>query len=378
MKTPTRQTRGPAIKRGPAHETKRLLGILKMTEKDEKLATTGIHALHPYPGRMPPIWARRIIQDLPSDVSIIDPFCGSGTVIVEARKAGRFARGCDINPVAVRLARLRCIPHANLESIQEEAERCADGCKKRRSTPFSRFGKTEKDLPKHVLAGLISLRDEVEKTSDEKVRELLLFAFSPLIDKFAGSYKRPPPKVGKGAVPKAFLERVKRWIATYKEFSGCRWGEVEGADARRLPWKPGSVSAVITSPPHPGVLDSAQAQERRIDWLGPDDTLLRAAKRREIGRRNGGVPWKTGFNDALRQIVRVTRVDSPIYLFLGDGVEAGNVVRCDEAIDRFLSKLPLELVASVSHQRPHFHKPTQHLFEQRPRMEHFFLLKRTD
>ena len=38
---------------------------------------------------------------------VLDPFCGSGTVLVEAMIAGRRAVGTDLNPLAVRLARLK-------------------------------------------------------------------------------------------------------------------------------------------------------------------------------------------------------------------------------------------------------------------------------
>lgn len=35
---------------------------------------------------------------------VLDPFCGSGTVVRVARSMGLFAAGCDISPTAARLA----------------------------------------------------------------------------------------------------------------------------------------------------------------------------------------------------------------------------------------------------------------------------------
>ncbi|MEM2991050.1 MAG: DNA methyltransferase, partial [Halobacteria archaeon] len=48
------------------------------------------HGLHPYPARMCPQIARKLIKlySKPKDI-IFDPFCGSGTVLVEAKLAGR-------------------------------------------------------------------------------------------------------------------------------------------------------------------------------------------------------------------------------------------------------------------------------------------------
>src|SRR4051812_48600424 len=59
-----------------------------------------VHGFHPYPARAHPTTARRLIEDLsPDDGIVLDPFCGSGTILVEAMLAGRSAIGSDLNPV---------------------------------------------------------------------------------------------------------------------------------------------------------------------------------------------------------------------------------------------------------------------------------------
>lgn len=63
-------------------------------------------------------WARKpanVVRDLialhsePGDL-VLDPFCGSGVVVVEALGLGRRALGLDVNPMAVRLAALGAGP----------------------------------------------------------------------------------------------------------------------------------------------------------------------------------------------------------------------------------------------------------------------------
>lgn len=69
------------------------------------------HGLHPYPARMIPQIAQRLITRYSSKGSnVLDPFCGSGTVLVESRLAGRNCIGIDINPLALLLAKAKTTP----------------------------------------------------------------------------------------------------------------------------------------------------------------------------------------------------------------------------------------------------------------------------
>lgn len=59
------------------------------------------HDLHQYPAKLNPSIARKLIKDYGGDAeNLLDPFCGSGTTLVEARLAGLDAIGFDINPTA--------------------------------------------------------------------------------------------------------------------------------------------------------------------------------------------------------------------------------------------------------------------------------------
>ena len=67
-----------------------------------------IHGFHTYPARLHPTTAQRLVEQLAKPGAVVlDPFCGSGTVLVEARIAGLRGRGVDANPLAVELSRLK-------------------------------------------------------------------------------------------------------------------------------------------------------------------------------------------------------------------------------------------------------------------------------
>ncbi|HPD24980.1 MAG TPA: class I SAM-dependent methyltransferase [Bacteroidales bacterium] len=63
------------------------------------------HCFHTYPAMMIPQVARRIIENFGKNANILfDPYCGSGTSLVEANLCGINAIGTDINPLALLIA----------------------------------------------------------------------------------------------------------------------------------------------------------------------------------------------------------------------------------------------------------------------------------
>ncbi len=77
--------------------------------KDTKYLT---HGYHPYPARMMPLIAKKIMEKYATNRNdiILDPFCGSGTVLVEAVVHNRDVIGFDINPLAILIAKTKTTP----------------------------------------------------------------------------------------------------------------------------------------------------------------------------------------------------------------------------------------------------------------------------
>jgi hypothetical protein len=71
------------------------------------------HSIHPYPARVlrqiPRFFLHCEQLAKPGDV-VLDPFCGSGTVLVEARAAGVHGWGIDCNPFARLLSEVKTTP----------------------------------------------------------------------------------------------------------------------------------------------------------------------------------------------------------------------------------------------------------------------------
>ena len=67
------------------------------------------HDLHLYPAKLNPNVARRLISQYGENAeNLLDPFCGSGTTLVEGRLAGLNTIGYDVNPTARFMTRAKC------------------------------------------------------------------------------------------------------------------------------------------------------------------------------------------------------------------------------------------------------------------------------
>lgn len=82
------------------------------------------HLIHPYPAKLlrhiPALFVGAKQLSSPGDV-VLDPFCGSGTTLLEAQLAGRDAVGVDTNPLACLIAGAKTTRVAP-EVLQQAAE----------------------------------------------------------------------------------------------------------------------------------------------------------------------------------------------------------------------------------------------------------------
>ncbi len=95
---------------------------LNWREKDlpQRKRTKHVHGLHPYLGKFVPqlveIFMRKYF--VPGQ-TVLDPFCGSGTTLVQANELGVHAIGCDISAFNVLLCNVKTAPY-HLKQAQRE------------------------------------------------------------------------------------------------------------------------------------------------------------------------------------------------------------------------------------------------------------------
>ena len=68
------------------------------------------HLIHSYPAKLLchiPFFFLQTDYFCPTNGIVLDPFCGTGTVMLEANISGRNAKGADANPLACLISRVK-------------------------------------------------------------------------------------------------------------------------------------------------------------------------------------------------------------------------------------------------------------------------------
>lgn len=101
---------------------------LNWTERElpERERTKHVHRLHPYLGKYIPqlveVFLRKFLS--PGE-TVLDPFCGSGTTLVQANELNIHSVGCDISAFNVLLSRVKTAQY-NVSALRSETEDILD------------------------------------------------------------------------------------------------------------------------------------------------------------------------------------------------------------------------------------------------------------
>lgn len=358
---------------------------------DEVDADSLTHGFHTYPARMHPGMARVLVERCaPADGLVLDPFCGSGTVVVEAMRAGRHAIGADLNPLALRIAEVHCLRPTEQalaawnEEVNALCERSLERVRNRDdiraplSAPMARL------YEGHTLRELAGLHLEIANVEDDDMRLGLEVVFSSLVIKLSRkkadtSDEQEVKRIRKGLPTEMFArkadELAARWSALTSEVPhGAHEPDFVLTDIRTLPNALGRETrcdAVITSPPYGGTYDYHQQHVLRMAWLGLADKDL---ERYEIGARrrmtkvdNAIAQWEHELLGALQSIGGVLKATGNAVLLLGDAQLQHQRIDAREQVGRLCQRWGLSLRASAAQERADWQGG-------RPRLEHLLWL----
>lgn len=372
------------------HEATSALLAAALDAAAREPADTLTHGFHSYPARMHPAIARALLASIgrPDDV-VLDPFCGSGTVPIEAMLAGHLAMGSDLSPLAVELAfvKSRLLTHPQLVALRERAYAIGDRSTERvqgRAAVQARVPKTvAARYAPHVLKELAGLLEEIDAGPDDEDRRTLRIVFSSLLVKLSKrradtSDREMEKRLRKGLATEMFVHKVEELVERYRALRDAaprtaRAPRFVHGDARRLAALVGKkpIDLVISSPPYGGTYDYADHHAERCAWLGLDD---RALVRNEIGARRHAQgaradrAWDEAVADVLTSIRDVVAQGARVVLLVGDGELRGERIDASHHLATLAEASHMRFVASASAPRPDWQGGA-------PRREHLVALE---
>jgi hypothetical protein len=331
--------------------------------------------------------------------TVLDPFCGSGTVLVEALIAGRRAIGTDLNPLAVMLARTKTsvldeAAGAALVAAAREVVAFADERRQRRAGATHRYPPDDVALfAPHVLLELDSLRAGVAGRANAAETDALGLVLSAILVKVSQrasdtSSNQSSRRIAAGYTARLFLRKTEdlvRRMARLRELlpPDARPAQVTIDDATRLSSvKASTIDAIVTSPPYVGTYDYLTQHALRLRWLAVDARAFAAG---EMGSRRRYAPldasaaraaWGRELGGTLAAMARVCRKGARAVLVMADSGVRGEALRADAILADAARTAGFDPIARASQTRPHFHGDTASAFRDVPRAEHAIAIEK--
>ncbi|MFI6239879.1 hypothetical protein ACIBEF_08385 [Micromonospora sp. NPDC050795] len=252
---------------------------------------------------MAPEIARDVVKTLPANSKLLDPMCGSGTVLRFAVERDVQAFGVDIDPLAVMMARtwissiesdqLLIDTHYFIKKAREIAgQEIALPWHDDETREFANYWFADKQ--RRQLSALAMVLSQSKKKSKEAIMVALSRA---IVTKDRGlslardtSHSRPHRVWSDN--PLDVYDTLLRSVRTLSSRLGSHLirsvGDVRRGDCRALPHiASGSIDCVITSPPYLNAIDYLRGHRLSLIWLGYSVAEIRQLRGASVGSERG-------------------------------------------------------------------------------------------
>lgn len=347
------------------------------------------HGLHPYPAKFIPQIPRRMIEKHTRVGDVVcDPFCGSGTTLVESRILHRRSIGNDIHPIATLVSRAKtsCIGPTNAKRVDEVLFNIrADFKHGHRPSSGIEFYNKGHWFAAHVQDELdIILHNINNENIPGVVRTFLKAILSSIIVKVSNQhsdtrYAAVDKSHKAGVAIRMFEGKAVSAMARMEEFRaqvdakmGCR---VYTGDARNMGHiDDRGVDLIVTSPPYPNVYDYYLYHKHRMNWLGMD---VENVKNNEMGSRlrYSSLRWgidtfQSDMDDCMREMHRTLKRRGVAVVVIGDSVVQGKMIDGHDIVKSSARESGFGMARHVQYEMDHTSRSFSGGFRQRGKKEH--------
>ncbi len=283
-----------------------------------------IHGIYPYRGKMSGIDAAHVISQLPSDTILLDPFCGTGTIVYEAQAQGMTAIGVDNNPLACVIARGKT-ESIDPESIFSTLTQAIQSARNQEDPPtipesvscyfhpetadqIMRMVSNATDFPSYLLATLYGSICVAARACNG-----WLWTSSSI-----GRINEPLRNID---FYSTLLRKVRKHIGFINSGPPAM---IYSHDTRHIHEivPENSVDVIYTSPPYFDALDYTSYYSKLVlEIFGLDRTSIREGLIQRFSS------YKEDMQTALASIDRVIHEESLVILIVGDRMVRGNLIR---------------------------------------------------
>ena len=286
--------------------------ILNIVTRD---VNTHTHGFHKYPAKFIPHipkWAINKYLNGIKDKTILDPFCGSGTTLVESVLAGYNSIGIDIDPLSAMISKVKTTRVDGLE-LKKISDWLITQIKSKQKGTFIPDCETiEHWFTKDAIKKLSIIRTLInqipEKFGDNKkvtdIQDLLIICFSSIIRKVSNAdnesqktYVSHTKVKQPEEVNSLFLSQLELFIDRAIKFSDITNSKSQSkviisSSSSSLEKKLNGqlIDLVITSPPYIKAVDYIYNQMVELFWIGDlfemqTQTKQNKKKRNYIGNK---------------------------------------------------------------------------------------------
>jgi len=356
------------------------------------------HSLHPYPAKFPPQLPKKILEDYAiKGQTVLDPFCGSGTTLIEARIFGANAIGVDVNGLSVLLSEVKATPltEQQFSIVQAFILKIEKVISKWKSENRPQIKIKEIEGQEHWFQNNVSeeitfLLNEISKQTDNVIQNFLKIVLSSIIVRVSNQdsdtrFAAIEKNVINGYTLEVFCKKAKEYNSRMAEFSELVHYSTElqvyNADSRNLDFiKDNSIDIIITSPPYANTYDYYLYHKFRKRWLDLD---VKFAQYNEIGSRREysslkekKEKWNEDLIKCFAEMQRVLKPKHFAFIVIGDSVIKKELIKIEKEISDFAPKIGFkvnEILSSDLSKHSRIFNPS---YAQKGKKEHLIILEK--